>query len=137
VRVRFVLPRGIFNPFALNDEALHTAKKCVGQTARRYEYGSHSVDVPARHASDGGTIPWLARLLLGYDPFDDDLWAYDLHDYICEHPEILPRGIGDAILGHMLEAIAAEKKLRRRDALRKFWAVRIYTRLLEWVNAKE
>jgi hypothetical protein len=131
VRVYFWLPTGIVNPIALNDAALSTAKKIVTQTWLRYQYGPYHLDVPPRYSSDGGSIPWLARWIFGYEPFDDDVWAYLPHDLICEHPEILPRGIGDAILGHVLEEIAARKKARRRDALRKFWAVRLYTRLLQ------
>jgi len=134
VRVHFYLPVGIQNPFALNDEALHTPKKLVTQTWVLYVYGAFALPIPPRRQSDGGSIPGIAQWLFGYDPLDDDVWAYWPHDEICEHPEVLPRGIGDAILGHLLEAIAAEKKKRRRDALRKFWAVRLYTRLLEYVK---
>lgn len=135
-KVYFQLPVGIQHPFALNDAALSTRKKAITQTWVLYVLGDYVLAVPPRFASDGGSIPWWAQLVWGYDPYDDDLWGYFLHDYICEHPELLPRGIGDAILGHLLEAIAAEKKQRRSDAIKQYAAVRAYTRALEWLNEK-
>lgn len=136
VRVHFYLPVGIQNPFALNDEALHTPRKLVTQTWVVYVYGPFVLAIPPRRTSDGGSIPRLAQWLFGYDPFDDDVWAYWPHDEICEHPELLPRGIGDAILGHLLETIAQQQRLRRRDAVQKYWAVRLYTRFLEWTKRR-
>jgi hypothetical protein len=137
VHVYFALPRGIVNPFAIDDAALSSPKKYVTQTALVYSYGPHALELPARYAGDLASFPWLARLWMawkGLDVVDEHLWAAWPHDYVCDHPEELPRAIGDAIFGHLLDELAAEKKLKRRQALEMFWAVRLYTRLKQWVS---
>ena len=134
VAIEFSLPAGIVNPIAVNDEALNGSDFFVTQCEIVYRYGAHSLPIPRRFIFDGASIPRRLWGLKGFSPLEVHLWAALPHDFICEHPEVLPRGIGDAIFGHILDQIAREKKLASKQALEMFWAVRLYTRLKEWVS---
>ena len=137
VRIEFALPRGITNPIAVNDEEFDGSKYFVTQSEIVYRYGQHALAIPARYPFDGASIPRRLWGLKGYSPLEIHIWAALPHDYICEHPEVLPRGIGDAIFDHILGQLASERKLARRQALEMYWAVRLYTRLKAWMTAEK
>lgn len=131
VAVYFYLPRGILNPFAVNDEALGTPDKYITQTWLLYQLGTMRVAVPVRFPSDGASIPRLAQIITGYDPLEVHIWFDVPHDYICKHADVLSRDVGDAVYSAGLEGLARDKKMKRRQALRMILGVRLYSWLLK------
>lgn len=67
-----------------------------------FRRGEHAVTVPAGFDFDGASIPRWFWWIPGFAPIGLHLWAALLHDWLCEHPEILPRVIADALFADLL-----------------------------------
>lgn len=101
-----------------------------------YSYGLYDFPVPIDFAFDGASIPWFIQIVPGFAAHDWHLLATLIHDYVCEHPEELPRPVGDGIFVSVMLAIAAhsrrnasggEKMLRTVQAWLMYAAVTGYT----------
>lgn len=63
-----------------------------------FRYGHHEMVVPKGFEFDGASVPRWIWWIHGFAPWErDTLLAALIHDYLCEHPEELPRIIADAI----------------------------------------
>lgn len=90
----------------------------VTLTLVRYRFGKQVFEIAAGYVFDGASIPWFMRWLPGFHKHDWHLLAALIHDFICDHPEILPRPVGDGIFVAVLLAIAAAT---RTDSARGRW----------------
>jgi len=82
------------------------AKPYVTQCDVQFRYGQFELVVPADFEFDGASVPRWLWWINGLASSDDDTKLAALaHDYICEHPEVLPRVIGDAIFATLLGPI--------------------------------
>lgn len=83
---------------------------------------------------DGPSIPRLLWWIAGFSPADiDTTLASCLHDFACEHPELVPRILGDGIFflmlgpiefnGHVLPGVGP----KRRELM--YIGVRAYSRV--------
>lgn len=75
-------------------------------TAITYRYGAQAFTIHAGYLFDGASIPWFVRWAPGFAKHDWHLLAALIHDFICDHPEILPRPVGDGIFVSVMLAIA-------------------------------
>lgn len=141
VRVLFALPRGIVEPIAWNSRGLATRKWFLTLTELVYEYDHpnrpadvepYRLRIPAGYAFDGASIPRKLWGREGFAPVEVHMWAALPHDYVCDHPEILPRYAGDAIFGHVLDQLAIENQLEVRQAIEFHSAVSVYSRLKQF-----
>jgi hypothetical protein len=113
-----------------------------GDPAKRYVYlcdvtyriGGWEFTVPKGFEFDGPSIPRLLWWIGGLSPADiDTVLAAGPHDYVCEHPEVLPRILGDAIFFIALGPVVFNGRAlagvgsRRRRAM--YLAVRGYSTL--------
>lgn len=98
----------------------------------RYGLGKYPLTIPEDYSFDGASIPWLIRIVPGLAKFDWHLLAALPHDFVCDHPELLPRSVGDGIFVSVLIALAenrmdASKKLTRLQGHLMFFAVWTWT----------
>lgn len=64
----------------------------------RIRYGKHSLEIPSGYEFDGPSIPRLFWSIVGLSPLDDEaLFASLGHDWVCDHPDEMPRVMGDAL----------------------------------------
>lgn len=96
---------GGIEPIGLNRQINGGAKPFVTQCCVEYRYGSHSIIIPPRFAFDGASIPRMVWWIKGFSPLDRSVWAALPHDWICEHPQELPRNVGDMIFLDVLRAV--------------------------------
>jgi hypothetical protein len=82
------------------------------QTEIRYRYGKgdYYLPIPADYGFDGASIPWLVRIVPGFQKLDWHLLAALPHDYVIDHPELLPRSVADGIFVEVLVALAEHRK---------------------------
>lgn len=95
----------VCRPIALEHRALNGHVRLVTECEITYRYGRHTLLVPRGYAFDGATIPRWFWWIPGFAPIGKHIWAALAHDWICDHPEELPRAIGDAIFATLLEFI--------------------------------
>lgn len=62
-----------------------------------------------RFTFDGASIPWWLRWLPGFSPLGWHVWAVIIHDFGCDHPDLIPRHIADAFFIEILKAIRPDK----------------------------
>ena len=98
----------------------------------RYWYGTfpHPFEIPAGFSFDGASIPWFARLL--FAKYDWHLLAALPHDYVCDHPELLPRPIGDGIFISVLLALADSCANGQRRWWKQVEAWAMYLAVWSW-----
>ena len=77
------------------------------------------------------------KLWFRYSPIDDTVWIALPHDWICKHPDVLPRAIGDAIFEHLAGELAKAKRIDAQKAFEMAVAVRWFTRLKAWITEKD
>ena len=101
----------------------------------RYRYGHHEVDVEKDFEFDGSSNPRVLWWIRGFAPWENDTKLPALiHDWLCEHPEELPRVIADAIFCAALGGVVLNGKWvegvgpKRRIAM--YLAVRLYAMLI-------
>jgi hypothetical protein len=84
----------------------------VTQCEIRYRYGKGDYFLPIRagYGFDGASIPWLIRIVPGFAKLDWHLIAALPHDYVIDHPELLPRSVADGIFVSVLVALAENRK---------------------------
>jgi hypothetical protein len=97
-----------------------------------YTYGRHSLVVPAGFAFDGASIPWLIRIVPGFSNHDWHLLAALVHDFICDHPEELPRPVGDGIFVSVMLELAAHRV--KSSVSRRQWISRTLQAWLMYVS---
>jgi hypothetical protein len=131
VRIEWELPAGFLEPVVWNYRGLRRRKWFATQCWIVYRYGEYSLRIPPRFEFDGPSTPRITWWRPSYAPMEAQVWSALPHDYICERPEVLPRGIGDAIFAHLSEQVAAAELMARRDAWRQSTAVRWYSRAKE------
>jgi hypothetical protein len=97
-------------------DVLERAGLHVVITPITFRYGTYVLVIPAGFCFDGATIPWFIRWLPGFAKHDWHFLATLPHDYICVHPEILPRPIGDAIFISVMLALVNHRRQTARGA---------------------
>ena len=122
------------NPFALNLLG-NPNKRFVTVSPLRYIIGGYELPIPMGYEFDGPSIPRPLWWIAGLSPADiDTAPASCAHDYICEHPELLPRIMGDGLFFTVLGGAALNGEdlpaveESRREAM--YLAVRFYSRLI-------
>lgn len=141
VLVSFVLPRGVADPIVWNRAGVARGKWFRTITWICYEYDPpnrpahiepYRLWIPPNFEFDGASIPRKLWGREGFAPVEISIVAALPHDYVCEHPEILPRYAGDAIFGHVLDQLAIENQLEVRQAIEFHSAVSVYSRLKQY-----
>lgn len=105
VAIAWWLPAPFETPFGLNVDGLDGHAYFVTLTWIVYRFGPHTLVIPPGFVFDGASVPRIFWCVPGFSPLGRHVWAALAHDWICEHPEELPRIIGDAIFGHLLEQL--------------------------------
>jgi len=138
VPVSYWLPCGLAEPIGWNSRGLERRKWFLTLTWLSYEYDPpdrptdvepYRLWIPPGYEFDGASIPRKLWGREGFAPVEAHMWAALPHDYVCDHPEILPRYAGDAIFGHVLDQLALENQLEVRHAIEFHGAVSVYSRL--------
>lgn len=125
-------------PIAINHYRLGSPKLLSTTCVVTFRRGEFAVDVDAGFEFDGASIPRIFWWIPGFAPIGPHLWAALLHDYLCDHPDKLPRTIADAVFAELIEetgigwrgrimiaavwAYGLAKVLRRRRRVRKLKA---------------
>jgi len=112
----------------------------VTQCPLRYGYGynDESLWIRANYRFNGASIPWFLRWLPGCQMLDWHLLAALPHDYVCDHPEYLPRPVGDGIFISVLMAIAQEQGARSEERgvwnsrLKKLQSIAMFVSVWSW-----
>lgn len=121
-------------PFRWN---LYGAKRFVTDGWIKFRYGKRELEVPHGTEFDGPSIPRICWSISGLSPLDDDtLLASCAHDWICDHPDEMPRVMGDALFVSAMGPIVFNgqtypgvPKCRRRAM---YLAVRLWTTYVQW-----
>jgi Protein of unknown function (DUF1353) len=87
-----------------------------------FRLGEHRLPVPRGFQFDGASVPRWLWWLKGFSPLDRSIVAALAHDWLCEHPEILPRVVGDAIFISLL----------RRSGISEWRATLMYLAVRAW-----
>jgi hypothetical protein len=105
------IPKNIVVIQILADSNTPIALNLTGDPAKRYvltedvtfRLGDVERTIPAGFEFDGPTIPRLLWWIPGLSPADiDAALASCLHDWCCDHPDLVPRAYGDALFFVML-----------------------------------
>lgn len=124
------------HPVALNlsaaADALSGARRYVTIDVCAIRFGPHELVIGKGFTFDGPSIPRILWWIAGLSPCDlDTVLAALVHDWVCEHPDELPRIVGDAIFFHLLGPIMFNGRRLpgvgpwRRRAM--YLAVRLYS----------
>jgi hypothetical protein len=91
---------------------LETPGRFITLCEIRYRYGTGDYCLPIKedYSFDGASIPWLIRIVPGFARLDWHLLAALPHDYVIDHPQLLPRSIADGIFVEVLVALAESRK---------------------------
>lgn len=126
---------------------LSKTNRFVVQCEVRYRYGKgdYYLPIPAGYEFDGASIPWLIRIVPGFAKLDWHLLAALPHDYVIDHPQLLPRSVADGIFVSVLVALAEHrkdsrgftKKLQGYLMFFAVWTWTIVTRILHPPNNLE
>ncbi len=73
------------------------AKCYITQSRVVFSRGKHRIEIPKGYAFDGASVPHIFWGFRGFSPIGRHLWAALCHDWICDNPDELFPGIGDAI----------------------------------------
>jgi hypothetical protein len=126
-------PECFASPILLDVDRLNGKTWAITQCAIGYGYGDYVLWIPAGFQFDGASVPLWLWWIPGMSPLGRHVWAALPHDWICEHPEVLPRVVGDAIFGHVLWQLyktnEAERRggwLERSKTFAMYLAVRAY-----------
>lgn len=92
----------------------------------RWGIGRYALLVERGYRFDGASIPWLVRLLPWWRKLGWHLLAALPHDWVCDHPELLPRPVGDGIFLSVLLGLA-RSGFQRRQAWVMYVGVWAYT----------
>ncbi|MGD9634491.1 MAG: DUF1353 domain-containing protein [Pirellulales bacterium] len=145
VALRFVLPRGLEDPIAWNLRGVGRGKWFRTLTWHCYEYAPpnrppelepYRLWIPPAYEFDGASTPRKLWSRKQFAPVEISIVAALPHDYVCDHPEVLPRYAGDAIFGHILDQLAIEHQLEVREAIEFHSAVSIYSRIKNYMLGK-
>lgn len=129
---RHITPIGVWHP-GLNGKTIYCLNCDLHYTIGDPEDGIHRV-IPMfvdgkRFIFDGASIPPWLRWIPGFEPLGWHIWAVIVHDFICDHPEKLPRSIGDAFF---LEILKATKPENYWQAVGMYIGVRLESTRQAW-----
>jgi hypothetical protein len=118
-------------PIALD----HERPGCfVTQCVVTYRYGTGDFRMPIAKGFrfDGASVPWFVRMIPGLAKLDWHLLATLPHDWVCEHPELLPRPVGDAIFLSVLLAIAETQFAAGERKKKQYLSGMMYLAVWSW-----
>lgn len=112
---------------------LETTGRFVTLCEIRYRYGTGDYFLPIRadYGFDGASIPWLIRIVPGFQKLDWHLLAALPHDYVIDNPQLLPRSIADGIFVTVLVELAEHRK-EGRGILRKLQGYLMFFAVWSW-----
>lgn len=120
-------------PVAVNWGKLGGDRDLITLSDVTFRRGIYSLTVPRGYEFDGASIPRMFRWLRGYERIGRHIWAALAHDYMCDHPELLPRVIADAIFITLLLDTGVDES----QSHRMYRAVRLWSTYRAWMAGPE
>jgi hypothetical protein len=88
-------------PIAVNHR-MNGAKPFVTLCPIVFVWREHRLTIRKGYQFDGASVPRALWWVRGFSPLDRSIVAALAHDWICDHPNLLPRIVGDAIFFALL-----------------------------------